>query len=65
MQSKITSVLCDLYKISGFRMSLHNANFEEIAAYPAEPTAFCAYVHSLPGEFQKCLECDRIGSRDL
>lgn len=64
MQSKITSVLCDLYKISGFRMSLHNANFEEIAAYPAEPTAFCAYVHSLPGEFQKCLECDRIGSRE-
>jgi hypothetical protein len=58
-QAEITSVLCDLYKITGFRMSLHNADFEEIAAYPAEPTAFCAYVHSLPGEFQKCCECDR------
>ncbi len=63
-QAEITSVLCDLYKITGFRMSLHNADFEEIAAYPAEPTAFCAYVHSLPGEFQKCRECDRNGSRE-
>ena len=62
-QSEIVSVLCDLHKITGFRMSLHNADFEEIAAYPALPTNFCAYVHSLPGEFQKCLECDRNGSR--
>ena len=52
-QSEIVSVLCDLHKITGFRMSLHNADFEEIAAYPALPTNFCAYVHSLPGEFQK------------
>ncbi len=62
-QNEIVSVLCDLYKITGFRMSLHNADFEEIAAYPAHPTPFCAYVHSLPGEFQKCLECDRLGSQ--
>lgn len=62
-QSEIISVLCDLYKITGFRMSLHNADFEEIAAYPTHPTPFCAYVHSLPGEFQKCIECDRNGSQ--
>lgn len=62
-QSEIVSVLCDLYKITGFRMSLHNADFQEIAAYPQKPTPFCAYVHSLPGEFQKCKECDRLGSR--
>ena len=62
-QTEIVSVLCDLHKITGFRMSLHNADFEEIAAYPAEPTDFCAYVHSLPGEFQKCCECDRSGSQ--
>jgi AraC-like DNA-binding protein len=62
-QSEIVSVLCDLYKITGFRMSLHNADFQEIAAYPQNPTPFCAYVHSLAGEFQKCKECDRLGSR--
>ncbi len=62
-QNEIISVLCDLYKITGFRMSLHNADFEEIAAYPAHATPFCAYVHSLPGEFQKCIECDRLGSQ--
>ena len=61
-QAEITSVLCDLHKITGFRMSLHNADFEEIAAYPEEPSAFCAYVHSLPGEFEKCRACDRNGS---
>ena len=62
-QSEIVSVLCDLHKITGFRVSLHNADFEEIAAYPKEPTAFCAYVHSLPGEFEKCKECDQCGSK--
>ena len=62
-QAEIISVLCDLHKITGFRMSLHNADFEEIAAYPAEPTAFCSYVHSLPGEFEKCRACDRSGSQ--
>ena len=62
-QSEIVSVLCDLHKITGFRVSLHNADFEEIAAYPKDPTAFCAYVHSLPGEFEKCKDCDRCGSK--
>ena len=62
-QAEIISVLCDLHRITGFRMSLHNADFEEIAAYPQEPTAFCAYVHSLPGEFEKCRACDRSGSQ--
>lgn len=62
-QNDIISVLSDLHKITGFRMSLHNADFEEIAAYPEEPIPFCAYVHSLPGEFEKCLECDRLGSQ--
>ena len=60
---EIESVLCDLHRITGFRMSLHNADFEEIAAYPPKPTGFCAYVHSLPGEYEKCIECDRCGSR--
>lgn len=62
-QSEIVSVLCDLHKITGFRVSLHNADFEEIAAYPQKPTPFCAYVHSLPGEFEKCKDCDRFGSQ--
>lgn len=60
-QEKITSVLRELHKISGFRISLHNLDFEEIAAYPEQKQAFCSYIQNASElELSKCLECDRI-----
>ena len=59
-KKEITTVLCELYNISGFRVSLHNQNFEEIAAYPAEKLGFCSALHrASDSEYKACLECDK------
>ena len=55
----IISVLYELHKITGFRVSIHDVNFEEIAAYPPEMLPICKKVHSLNGEYEKCAQCDR------
>ncbi|MBO5879958.1 MAG: PocR ligand-binding domain-containing protein [Clostridia bacterium] len=51
---EIVSVLQELYNISGFRISLHGMNFEEIAAYPKNPLPICARIHGTKGELAKC-----------
>ncbi len=51
---EIVSVLRELYNISGFRISLHGINFEEIAAYPENSLPLCKRIHSLRGEHAKC-----------
>ena len=59
-REKITSTLKELYTISGFRVSLHNNNFEEIAAYPEYKQDFCKYLHaSSDKEYELCRACDR------
>lgn len=56
---EITSVLSDLHRISGFRISLHDTEFNEIAAFPEEHLPFCAAVHRIESEHKMCLMCDR------
>ncbi len=58
-KQEIVTVLCELHKITGFRISLHGADYEEIAAYPERPLTFCALVNENGEEHSKCLECDR------
>ncbi len=58
--NEITLVLSELHKISGFRISLHGVNFEEIAAYPEAKLRFCSYIQSTSeSELDKCVECDK------
>lgn len=57
-REEIISVLSELHKVSGFRISLHGIDFEEIAAYPQSPLPFCAYVHGKRGEYEKCMRSD-------
>ena len=64
-KQEIVSVLYDLYKITGFRMSLHDVNFVEIAAYPPEKLKICAAIHSVPGELEKCTLCDKEAFRKV
>lgn len=59
-EQEITSILYELYKITGFRISLHDVNFAEIAAYPKEKLPICSKIHETPGEFEKC----RIGGTE-
>lgn len=58
-RQEIVKVLEELHKISKFRVSLHGADFAEIAAYPEDRGAFCRLVNRIPEEHRQCLECDK------
>ena len=60
---EIVSILCELHNISGFRVSLHGTDFEEIAAYPTERLPFCAAIQKNPKEYAKCVACDMDACR--
>ena len=61
-RDEIVSILCELHKISGFRVSLHGTDFKEIAAYPENTLPFCSLVQKNEGELCECIECDRRAS---
>jgi len=58
-RQEIITVLEELHKISGFRVSLHGTDFKEIAAYPKDRGAFCSIVNNDPDEHSRCMECDK------
>ena len=62
-KDEIISVLAELHKITGFRVSLHGADYSEIAAFPKEKRRFCKMVHSTPGEYDKCVACDKAACK--
>ena len=62
-KEEIISVLAELYKITGFRVSLHGADYSEIAAYPREKRKFCRMVHKNPDEYEKCVACDKAACK--
>ena len=57
-KAEIVTVLYELHKITGFRVSLHGTDYEEIAAYPEKALPFCALIHSCKGEHAKCIKSD-------
>ena len=59
-KEQIVTILKDLYSISGFRVSLHNTSFEEIAAYPQKKSYFCSYIQKAnEKECELCKKCDQ------
>ena len=62
---EIVSILCELHNISGFRVSLHGMDFEEIAAYPAARLPFCSAVQASQKEYARCVACDREACRKV
>ena len=57
---EISTALKELHSISGFRVSLHNTAFEEIAAYPEKKNSFCTYIQKTnENEYELCKKCDR------
>ncbi len=56
---EIVTVLEELNKISGFRISLHDKDYHEIAAYPETMNAFCSFVNADPKEHEWCVGCDK------
>ncbi len=58
-KEEIIEVLAELHKITGFRVSLHGADYSEIAAYPKEKNEFCRMVHEIKSEYDECVNCDK------
>jgi len=62
-KQEIVTVLRELNKITHFRVSLHGADYEEIAAFPESALPFCAAVNSVGREHAACLDCDSLACR--
>ncbi len=58
-RQEIITVLRELHKVSGFRISLHSADFGEIAAFPENRCLFCDLVNRNNEEHKMCVECDK------
>lgn len=55
---EINTLLKDFYMISGIRLSIHDAEFNEIYAYPKEQTAFCECLQKNKAVFRDCRRND-------
>ena len=64
-KQEIISVLYELYKITGFRMSLHDVDYTEIAAYPESALPLCAKIHKNEGEYMLCHEHDKVAFKTV
>ena len=62
-KDKIISVLADLHRITGFRVSLHGADYGEIAAYPQAKCELCRLVQGVAGEYENCVNSDRASCK--
>lgn len=58
-QIELITVLKELHNISGFRISVHDNEFNEILAYPKELTSFCKYIQQCKNGKTTCLNCDK------
>lgn len=62
-KNEIIAVLADLHRITGFRVSLHGADYSEIAAYPASKCELCRLIQARAGEYECCVESDRVACK--
>jgi len=54
----IETVLKELHTVSGCRISIHDSEYTEIAAYPAELSPFCRMIQTSPNAYAGCLRGD-------
>ena len=62
-KDEITAVLKDLHSITGYRVSLHAADYSEIAAYPKEKCALCRMIQGMPYEYDRCVASDKVACK--
>ena len=62
-KEEIVEVLADLYRITGFRVSLHAADYSEIAAYPKPKCELCKRIQEISGERDRCINSDRVSCK--
>jgi len=57
---EINDILREFYKISGFRVSIHDTEFNEIYAYPQRLSSFCAAIQSDAANRRECIKNDKL-----
>lgn len=55
---EILEILRDLHKVSGFRVSIHDADCKEICAYPTTGSPFCQTLQQDAAVLAACRKCD-------
>lgn len=55
----ILTILKELHRISGFRVTVHDAEYHEIAAYPEALSPFCTFVRQQGNCASVCQSCSR------
>ena len=55
---EISTILKEFYSISGFRVSIHDAEFNEIYAYPRELSSYCTAIQKNLKNKKRCLQND-------
>ncbi len=58
-QDKLLSIIKELHRVSGFRISLYSTDFREIIAYPETKLEFCACVQRDGRALASCSRCDK------
>ena len=57
---EINDILREFHKVSGFRISIHDTEFNEIYAYPEKLSPYCAQIQTNPHNRKACIRNDRI-----
>lgn len=55
---ELSTVLKELHEVSGFRISVHDTAFREIASYPESVSGFCGLVQQDPRAMELCHAAD-------
>ncbi|MBO5853082.1 MAG: PocR ligand-binding domain-containing protein [Clostridia bacterium] len=57
---EINNILKQFYKISGFRISIHDTEFNEIYAYPENLSPYCSMIQTDINNKKECIKNDRL-----
>ena len=62
---ELRSILRELHTVSGFRLSVHDTRFREVAAWPETVCPFCTLIQSTGEGLDRCRENDRKAFRKV
>jgi N utilization substance protein B len=62
---EINNILREFYKISGFRISIHDTEYNEIYAYPQKLSPYCSIIQSNPYNKKECIKNDRTAFKKI
>lgn len=60
LSEKLKMILKELYTVSGFRMSLYDANLNQLCAWPEELTPFCSLIQQNKKALSLCHSFDKL-----